>query len=63
MKIIEALKDENTFDIRVSHANKWMVYDSGVGFSVYEHKYRAKINPVLIQTFNEEKAIEMLLKE
>ncbi len=63
MKIVEALKDENIFDIRISHGNKWIVYDSGVGFTVYEHKYRQRGSRAIIDTFDEDEAIKALLKE
>lgn len=59
MTILEALKSTN---IRVSYGDRWLYYCQGQ-WVVLERKPYKKGNKTLIETDNEELAIETLLKD
>jgi len=63
MTILEALKNYHKYNLRIEYErNKWLLFD-GDNWCVYEHPYRAKVSKLLIETQDEEKAVEMLLRE
>lgn len=61
MKIIEALKKEN---IRISASNnRWVYWDNETNmWVVLEREYNAKKNTILGAFYDEEKAIDILLR-
>lgn len=62
MTIVEAMKDENIYNIRVSHADKWLVWYHGA-WEVCYSPYGAKKTSVLITTLDEQKAVAVLLRD
>lgn len=61
MNIIEALKTE--LDVRVSHEDRWMVWDSVLNlWVVYQHRRYAKNTVELIHTKSEHEAVKILIK-
>jgi len=61
MTLIDALKDEDIINIRISHGNKWMYYDkSSLLWNVMERKYHSKYNTVLYEGDSEEDAVQIL---
>ena len=61
MKIVEALKKRGTY-LRVSNINRWLVFNDDI-FIVYEHKRYAKKTTIIIETSDEDKAVEALMNE
>ena len=57
MTILDALNDT----ARLSNGKKWLFIDDGI-FKVYDHPYRAKNSIWLLQTDNEEEAVEELMR-
>lgn len=59
MTILDCMKTSGS---RLSYGNKWLVITKANLFRVYEHPYRAKQSVCLIQTDNEEEAVEELMR-
>lgn len=63
MNIIDALK-EDEYALRITYNYRWMYYDSADDcWCVYEHKPYAKETKLIINTQNEEMAVQFLLEE
>ncbi len=61
MTIIEALRDAENYDIRVTHGNRWLVW--GGEWVVYERKPYQKKTRTVIVTASEKVAVEYLVEE
>ena len=59
MTILDCLRTSGS---RVDYGNKWLVITEDNMFRVYEHPYYAKNSVCLIQTANEEEAVEELMR-
>ena len=59
MKIIDALKNEN---IRLSAGDKWLYWDNGLWIVRTKKRY-SRNSIILIETENEEKAVNVLLND
>lgn len=62
MTIVDALKNVDLLDIRVTHYDKWL-YCAIDKFIVCSRKRGQKHNRVIIITENEEEAVNALIKE
>lgn len=60
MNIISALMKKDC--IRVSYADKWLVYDTDE-WIVYQRKYGAKKTKIICKTQIQDEAIEMLCND
>ena len=64
MKIIGALKNEDIYDIRVSHGRKWLVWDNVTKeFMVYGTKPYGKFTRIHYCGNSESDAVQSLLQE
>ncbi len=64
MTIIEALKDENNLNLRLSIGNKCMFYDiSSQQWIVASKKYRGQTNIIIYEGTDEEEAVKLLLQD
>lgn len=64
MKIVEALKDEDILNIRLSYEDRWLIYDANISrFIVLQRKYRARRTVCLMQTSDEDEAVKVLLRD
>lgn len=57
--IIDALKNKDN-SLRLSNGSKWLIWDNSVGWQVMSREYNQKKTRILIETFSEEDAVEML---
>jgi hypothetical protein len=56
--------DDDRYHVRVSCGDRWLTYDSdSMRWSVHENKYRAKKVRLLIETADENTAVEMLISK
>ena len=62
MKIIEALKDNDIMDVRVSHGRRWLVVN-GNWFTVYGTEYYKHGTRCFYDGTNEDEAVEALLND
>jgi hypothetical protein len=62
MKIVDMLKADQLGFIKISFLDRWLYYDNGFWF-VCEKKYRSHDIKVLVQTENEETAVQVLIGE
>jgi len=62
MNIIEVMKKDDYYDLRVTNHDKWMYYDNGYWY-VLEHKKGKHHTTMLIETENHDEAVKILLKE
>ena len=59
MNVYILLEDTNA---RITFGNRWLVFDTDEGWTVYERKYNAKRTTVILQTKCEEDAVNALIK-
>lgn len=57
--IYDALKEQNT---RLSNGNKWLCFD-GTNYVIYSREYNQKKTRTLIETTDENLAVQYLLEE
>ena len=62
MKIVEALKNDDVYDMRVTYGDKWLVFTDSL-FKVYRHKRYEKRVRLVYEGGDEDKAVEALLEE
>ena len=63
MGIVEALTNEDIYDIRLScGGSKWLVWDSHRGYVVYQHKPHAPMPDVLYEGKDEMLAVSHLIE-
>jgi hypothetical protein len=63
MTIVEALKQDDINDLRVSHEDKWLFYEEwNKEWCVYQKMKGHKVARVLYQGKDEEIAVEVLLQ-
>ena len=61
MKIIELLKKDDNC-LYINNNERWLVFDGSYNtFIVYEHKRYAKKTTIIIETDNEDEAVEALM--
>jgi hypothetical protein len=60
MKILEAIKTES---LMLSCGRKWIAITDDNMFRVYEKPYHSKTTQILLQTSDEDRAVEELLND
>lgn len=58
MNLYTLLKDSN---VRLVIDHRWMVFDTDDGWEVFEKKPGSRKTTLVLQTYNEEEAIEALM--
>ena len=61
---MQAMKDFGNYNLRITNANKWLVWMTfDKEWVVYEHRYRAKNSTVLYRGESLESALKVLLED